>query len=67
MRLSDGEKESLRAEAFVYAVELAVEKNFEIEGELFKIYKEMRLTDLVADAVTQKLRNNILWALEKDE
>ena len=67
MRLSDGEKEILRAEAFVYAVELAVDKNFEIEGELFKIYKEMKLADLVADAVTEKLRNNILFAFEKDE
>lgn len=67
MRLSVGEKESLSDKAFVYAVELAIDKNFEIEGELFTIYKEMKFADLVADAVTEKIRNNIQWALEKDE
>jgi hypothetical protein len=67
MRLSEGEKESLISAAYTYAVELAVEKDFEIDGVLFMIYKEKRLADLVADAVTEKFRNNILWALEKDE
>ena len=67
MRLSVGEKESLSDKAFVYAVELAVEKNFEIEGERFKMYKKMKFADLVADAVTEKIRNNIQWALDKDE
>ena len=67
MRLSYGEIESLRAEAYSRAVEAAFVGNFDINGDIFNIRKEQTLADLVADAISEKYKQNILFALNKDE
>lgn len=67
MRLSYGEVESLRGQAYALALEAAIAEDFEIGGLTFEIRKEIYLADLVSDEVTQKIRSNIQWALDKDE
>ena len=67
MRLSVGEKETLMSSAYSKTVEKSFQEGFDLGSEWFRAVEASILADLVADAITEKFRSNIQWALDKDE
>jgi hypothetical protein len=67
MRLSEGEKSTLICAAYSKTVEKSFQEGFDICSDWFRATESSILADMVADAITEKFRSNIQWALDKDE
>lgn len=73
MRLTESEKVQLIHKAYARTLVKASfafkakHENFVIGSDWFSYDQMMLLADMVADAVSEKYKENILYALDKDE